>query len=142
LSLCGSPDGPPEQSVGVPIADLSGSLYTVTSILAALMLRQKTGRGQYLDVSITDAVFTMVGPRLGSAQDTPGFSKRDVLRRAGYGVYETLDNRFIALGAIEDHFWERLVRVLAIPELMDPSYAKSGPRWAATKSLDLSIRAK
>lgn len=142
LSLCGRPDGPPEQAVGVPIADLSSSLYTVTSILAALMLRQKTGRGQYLDVSITDAVFTLMGPRLGSAQDTPGFGKRDVLYRAGYGVFETKDKRYIALGAIEDHFWERLVKVLAIPALADPRYAKSAERWKVTHTLDPMIRAK
>jgi CoA:oxalate CoA-transferase len=142
LALCGSPDGPPEHTVGVPVADLSASLYTVTSILAALMLRQKTGVGQYLDVSITDCVFTLVGPRLGSAQDNPGFAKKDVLCRAGYGVYETRDRRYIALGAVEDHFWERLVRVLAIPALADPGYAKSADRWKATHALDPLIRAK
>ncbi|MGK2900853.1 MAG: CaiB/BaiF CoA transferase family protein [Burkholderiaceae bacterium] len=142
LALCGRPDGPPEQAVGVPVADLSGSLYTVTSILAALMLRQKTGKGQYLDVSITDAVFTMVGPRLGSLQDTPGFGKKDVLCRTGYGVYETRDQRYIALGAIEDHFWARLVKVLAIPALDQPQYAKAAERWKAVGSLDPLIRAK
>lgn len=142
LALCGSPDGPPEQAVGVPVADLSGSLYTVTSILAALMLRQKTGQGQYLDVSITDAVFTMVGPRLGSLQDTPGFGKKDVLCRTGYGVYQTRDKRYIALGAIEDHFWARLVKVLEIPLLAEPQYAKSAARWKAVASLDPLIRAK
>lgn len=142
LALCGSPDGPPEQAVGVPVADLSGSFYTVTSILAALLLRQKTGKGQYLDVSITDAVLTLVGPRLGSAQDTPGFSKKDLLRRAGYGIYETKDQRYIALGAIEDHFWERLVKVLAIPVLAEPRYAKSAERWKVTETLDPLIRNK
>ena len=142
LALCGSPDGPPEHTVGVPIADLSASLYTVTSILAALMLRQKTGTGQYLDVSITDAVFTLVGPRLGSAQHDPAFSKKDILCRAGYGVYETSDKRHIAVGAVEDHFWERLVKVLAIPSLADPRYARSAQRWKATDQLEPAIRAK
>ncbi len=142
LALCGSPDGPPEQAVGVPVADLSGSLYTVTSILAALMLRQKTGKGQYLDVSITDAVFTMVGPRLGSLQDTPGFGKKDLLCRTGYGIYETADKRYIALGAIEDHFWARLVKVLGIALLEDAQYAKSSQRWQAYDLLDPLIRAK
>ncbi|MBI5720867.1 MAG: CoA transferase [Burkholderiales bacterium] len=142
LALCGSPDGPPEQAVGVPVADLSGSLYAVTSLLAALMLRQKTGRGQFLDVSITDAVFTMVGPRLGSVQDTPGFAKRHVLRRTGYGVYATRDDRFVALGAIEDHFWARLVEVLAIEELADPRFARSAARWQAADRLDPLIRSR
>jgi crotonobetainyl-CoA:carnitine CoA-transferase CaiB-like acyl-CoA transferase len=128
--------------VGVPVADLSGSLYTVTSILAALMLRQKTGKGQYLDVSITDAVFTMVGPRLGSLQDSPGFGKKDLLCRTGYGIYETRDKRYIALGASEDHFWARLVKVLGIALLEDAPYAKSSQRWQAYDLLDPLIRAK
>jgi crotonobetainyl-CoA:carnitine CoA-transferase CaiB-like acyl-CoA transferase len=142
LALCGSANGPPEHAVGVPVADLSGSLYTVTSILAALMLRQKTGKGQYLDVSITDAVFTMVGPRLGSLQDSPGFGKKDLLCRTGYGIYETRDKRYIALGAIEDHFWARLVKVLGIALLEDAQYAKSSQRWQAYDLLDPLIRAK
>lgn len=142
LALCGSADGPPDHAVGVPVADLSGSLYTVTSILAALMLRQKTGKGQYLDVSITDAVFTMVGPRLGSLQDSPGFGKKDLLCRTGYGIYETGDKRHIALGAIEDHFWARLVKVLGIALLEDAQYAKSSQRWKAYDLLDPLIRAK
>lgn len=142
LALCGSADGPPEHAVGVPVADLSGSLYTVTSILAALMLRQKTGKGQYLDVSITDAVFTMVGPRLGSLQDSPGFGKKDLLCRTGYGIFETRDKRYIALGAIEDHFWVRLVKVLGIALLEDAQYAKSSQRWKAYDLLDPLIRAK
>ena len=142
LALCGRPDGPPEQAVGVPIADLSGSLYAVTSFLAALLLRQQTGKGQYLDVSITDTVFTMVGPRLGSLQDTPGFGKKDVLRRTGYGVYETRDGRYVALGAIEDHFWARLVRVLAIPLLAEPRYAKAADRWNDSATLEPLIREK
>ncbi|WP_418319788.1 CaiB/BaiF CoA transferase family protein [Piscinibacter sakaiensis] len=142
LALCGSADGPPEQAVGVPVADLSGSLYTVTSILAALMLRQKTGQGQYLDVSITDAVFTMVGPRLGSVQDTPGYGKKDVLCRTGYGIYETRDARHIAIGAIEDHFWARLVKVLDIPLLQEARFAKSAQRWKAVDDLEPLIRAR
>lgn len=142
LAMCGSPDGPPEPAVGVPVADLCGGFCTVTSILAALMLRQKTGKGQYLDVSITDAVLTLVGPRLGSAQNTPGFSKKDVLRRTGHGIYETKDKRYIALGAIEDHFWERLVKVLAIPVLAEPRYAKAAERWKFTETLDPLIRSK
>jgi crotonobetainyl-CoA:carnitine CoA-transferase CaiB-like acyl-CoA transferase len=114
----------------------------VTSILAALMLRQKTGKGQYLDVSITDAVFTMIGPRLGSLQDTPGFGKKDVLCRTGYGIYETHDRRYIALGAIEDHFWARLVKVLGIAALEEAQYAKSAQRWKAFARLDPLIRSK
>lgn len=141
-ALCGTPDGPPEQAVGVPVADLSGSFYTTISVLAALQLRARTGQGQFLDVSITDAVLTVVSPRLGTAQENPAFTKKDILRRAGYGIYETRDKRYVAVGAIEDHFWHALVKVLAIPALEDARYAKSPERWQYTEQIEPLIREK
>lgn len=129
VALCGSPDRPPEHVVGVPLADLSGSLYAVTSVLAALLLRRTTGKGQYLDVALTDTALSLVGPRLGAYQDTPGFSRKDLLRRPGNAVYETSDDRYIAIGAIEDHFWQRLVGVLGVPALSDARYRKARERW-------------
>jgi len=134
LSMCGRSDHP-EHAIGVPVADLSGSMYTVTSILAALLLRKETGKGQYLDVSLTDTVMTMVGPRL-------GLTKTDVLHRAGNNVYETKDKRYIAVGALEDQFWARLAKVLCVPVLADPRYKKAHERWKHSDYLDAIIQDK
>lgn len=128
LSLCGRSDRP-EHAIGIPVADLSGGLYAVTSILAALMLRTRTGEGQYLDIALTDTVLSMVGPRLGS-------SKKEILCRAGNNVYETSDGRYIAVAALEDQFWKRLVDVLDVEALSDVRFAKARERWKATDMLD------
>ena len=128
LSLCGRSDHP-EYAVGIPVADLSGGLYAVTSILAALMLRARTGEGQYLDIALADTTLSMVGPRLGS-------TKKSILCRVGNNVYETSDGRHIAVAALEDPFWKRLVDVLGVPELADARYARMRDRWKATDALE------
>ena len=133
LSLCGRSERP-EYAVGIPVADLSGGLFTVTSILAALMLRARTGEGQYLDIALADTTLSLVGPRLNS-------TKQSILHRAGNDVYETSDGRYIAVAALEDPFWERLAAVLGVPELADARYAKMRNRWQATETLDPLIRA-
>lgn len=142
VALCGSPDRPPEHVVGVPLADLSGSLYAVTSILAALMLRARTGAGQYLDIALTDTALSLVGPRLGAYQDTKGFDRADLLRRPGNAVYETADGRYIAVGAIEDHFWSRLVAAMDLPELDDPRFEKARERWRHADAINPVLQAR
>lgn len=133
LSLCGRSDHP-EYAVGIPVADLSGGLYAVTSILAALMLRERSGEGQYLDIALADTTLSLVGPRLNS-------TKKSILCRAGNDLYETSDGRRIAVAALEDHFWKRLTKVLGVPELEDARYATMRGRWEATATLDPLIRA-
>jgi len=53
MHITGSRDGPPVK-VGVAITDLTTGLYTSNSILAALLGRAKTGKGQHIDVSLSD----------------------------------------------------------------------------------------
>ncbi len=134
LGMCGRSEHP-QHALGIPLADLSGSLYAITSLLAAFLVRQQTGVGQFLDVALTDSALAMVGPRI-------DYSKRDILYRAGNNVYQTGDDRYIAVAALEDHFWSRLVKVLAVPELSDPLYAQAKQRWPATSFLDPIIERK
>ena len=134
LGMCGRSEHP-QHALGIPLADLSGSLYAVTALLAAFMVRDKSGVGQYLDVALTDAVLAMVGPRI-------DYSKKDILYRAGNNVYRTRDERYIAVAALEDHFWARLVKVLDDPTLSDPIYEKAKQRWPATHILDPIIEKK
>jgi crotonobetainyl-CoA:carnitine CoA-transferase CaiB-like acyl-CoA transferase len=48
----------------------------------------------------------------------------DALVRPGYGVYRTADERYVTIGALEDHFWERLVRALELQELTGGEFAR------------------
>lgn len=106
----------PEHGYGLPVADLSGALYALVSVLAALQQREHTGRGQWLDVSITDCLLHMMNPRLGQfavkAQHTLDAQREEVLLRPGYGVFAAADGEYVSIAAIEDHFWSRLVDAL------------------------------
>jgi formyl-CoA transferase len=55
MSITGDPDGPP-MKVGVAIVDITAGLFACSSILAALRHREKTGKGQYIDISLLDAM--------------------------------------------------------------------------------------
>ena len=52
----------PDHGAGVPLADLCGAMYALSSTLAALLQRQTTGVGQYLDVALTDCVMHWMNP--------------------------------------------------------------------------------
>ncbi|WP_036596355.1 CaiB/BaiF CoA transferase family protein [Ottowia thiooxydans] len=118
LALSGLPDGRPEHVFGLPAADLCGSMYGMSAVLAALFQRSKTGKGQYLDVALADCLAHWMNPRLGSfaAQGlrTVAQQRRDVLDKPAYGVFLCSDNKEITICALENHFWQRLVEVLTL----------------------------
>ncbi len=118
LALSGSDPGMPAPGAGLPVADLCGAMYALSSTLAALMQRQHTGRGQHLDVSLTDCVAHWMNPRLGQFSSAGlgslAAQRLDVLNKPAYGVFRTRDDACVAIAALEDHFWLRLLQVLAL----------------------------
>jgi CoA:oxalate CoA-transferase len=112
LSVSGEDDGPPTQTLGLPVADLAGAMACLSAILAALYQRTHSGSGQYLDVAIVDSVLHWMTPRLGQfahAEVLDGASQRRYLRnKPAYGIFRCADGRHITIGALEDHFWAGL----------------------------------
>ena len=141
VAISGAPNGPPEYTTGVPIGDLSAAMYAIITILAALRGRDATGQGQYLDVSITDALASWVAPRYGvwdaGRRAGKDVTKADILRRAAYGIFETADAKFITIGAIETHFFRRLIRATGMTGFDDPALDD----FAARTALSDDIRA-
>ncbi|MCF8081090.1 MAG: CoA transferase [Desulfobacterales bacterium] len=119
LSLNGPAEGPP-CIPGIQIGDLAGGLYAAVGILLALVAREKTGHGQYIDVSMTDALMSLAVTPAGEmwVKKCPPTRSRGLLshRYACYNVYETADGRHITVGALERRFWERLCRYFGVPE--------------------------
>jgi crotonobetainyl-CoA:carnitine CoA-transferase CaiB-like acyl-CoA transferase len=96
----------------VQIADLcAGSLAAVAEILAALLERERTGRGARLEVSMAHSSHRLVAHRLGLEERmlTGGL--------ACYGIYATADGRWLTVGALEPKFFARLVELAGRPEL-------------------------
>ncbi len=109
LALNGTAGGPPIPP-GVQIADLAGGMLAAIAILAALVGRQNTSHGAYLDVAMMDAVTSWVAPMAGSFYTATGQNPpRGQMPLSGglpcYNVYETADGKFISLGILEPHFW-------------------------------------
>lgn len=143
VAISGTPDGPPDYTTGVPIGDLSAAMYAIITILAALRARDATGRGQYLDVSITDALTSWVAPRYGvwDAGRRAGrqIGKADILRRAAYGIFPTADGKYITIGAIETHFFRRLVRATGMAGFDDPALDDFATRTARSDDIRAAL---
>lgn len=122
LSFTGSPAGPHQP--GLQIGDLGGGgLMAVVAALAALRVRERTGEGQFCDVSMTDGVLSWLSIHAG-AYAVSGQSPAPGTGLLGggfacYGVYACADGRHLAVGALEPKFFAELLAVLGLPELAD-----------------------
>jgi crotonobetainyl-CoA:carnitine CoA-transferase CaiB-like acyl-CoA transferase len=126
LDLIGEADRPPSIP-GVQIADIAGGgMNAAIGILLALFAREKTGIGQYIDISMTDGMVAFLPAALFFRQLTgqeparaDGFLSH---RYACYNTYETADGRFISIGAVENRFWKQLCNLLGVPEYAELQY--------------------
>ncbi len=113
---------------GATVADsAAGGMHAVIAILAALLDRERTGRGAWLDVSIADGVLHLMSlhvDRFLATGEEPG-PGGDILtgRYACYDVYRCRDDRWISVGAIEPAFFANLCKALGaeawIPHQLD-----------------------
>lgn len=129
LDLIGEPDSPPAIP-GVQLADIAGGgMNAVIGILLALVARNQTGKGQYIDISMTDGVLGFLSIPLFFHQLTRQVPTRSdaVLshRYACYNTYETADGRFLSIGAVEHRFWKKLCEHLGFPEYANMQYDDS-----------------
>jgi crotonobetainyl-CoA:carnitine CoA-transferase CaiB-like acyl-CoA transferase len=95
-------------------------------ILLALFAREKTGKGQYIDISMTDGMVGFLPIALYFQQLTGKDPRRaDAVlshRYACYNTYETADGRFLSIGAVENRFWKRLCDHLGVAEYATLQY--------------------
>ena len=105
------------------IADVAGgSMNAVASILAAIIYRERTGEGQYIDVSMQDSVVpfnSMDGAAYFAGGEVPG-RESGLLNGGGiYDFYETQDGGYMSVGALEPKFWAALSDAVGHPEWRD-----------------------
>jgi alpha-methylacyl-CoA racemase len=106
----------------IQIADiLGGAVVPAMGILAALLDAQRSGKGRYVDVAMTEGVFVHNLQALAAVVSTGKAHPRgtDFLsgREPCYSIYRTADGRHMAVGALERKFWERVCDVLQRPDL-------------------------
>ena len=98
------------------VADMAGGLAGVMGILAALLARERTGRGQVVDASMFDATLALMTvplTRLAAGMQDAGELNGS---QACYHVYRCRDGLPLAVGALEPKFWEGLCRALGLPD--------------------------
>ncbi|WRZ89238.1 CoA transferase [Streptomyces sp. NBC_01007] len=131
LGMIGEPGEPPAVPANLLGDYAGGSLYLVVGVLAALQHARATGAGQVVDAAIVDGtahLSTMIHGMMaaGAWQDR----RRANLLDGGcpyYGTYETADGRYMAVGPLEQQFYDEFVELLGIPEL-GPA-RKDPARW-------------
>lgn len=126
LDLIGEKNNPPSIP-GVQVADIAGGgMNAVIGILLALQARHTTGRGQYIDISMTDSCVSMLHLALEFQQASGQATERaDSLlshRYAFYNTYETKDGKYITIGALEYRFWDTLCQILEKPDYAQLQY--------------------
>ncbi len=124
--LIGVKDGPPVVP-GIQIADVAGGgLMSVIGILSALAARNRTGRGQHIDVSMFDGILPFMGINYSYHLATGETLERGNTFLSGallcYNVYRTKDNKYMTLGALEQKFWQRFCELVGRPEWTEKLY--------------------
>lgn len=125
LNLIGAPEGPPAIPLNI-IADYAGaSLHGVIGIMYALFARERTGKGQLVDISYLDTTLSL----LAATPNVQDYFAGGIIPARGkgvfggmypyYGVYETKDGRMISIGCTEPWLWENLCDALNRPDLKD-----------------------
>ncbi|MBW1786108.1 MAG: CoA transferase [Deltaproteobacteria bacterium] len=129
----------------VQIGDAAaGGLYATIGILLALIAREQTGRGQYIDISMLDGLISFLPFFLhfvSTERKMPNYDNCHVLGAyAYYNVYETKDQKYITLGALEARFWENICRQLGredfIPYQHDDSKREDIIEWFTSAFLE------
>ena len=114
VAIEGRPWPPP-----VLISDLVSGLYAAISALAAVSGRQVSRQGAYIDLSMTDAAVSLLGPEIGrAAAEGKADGGPNVTSIPHYGLFPCADGRWLSLGIVhEDHFWDRFCRAAGLEEL-------------------------
>ena len=101
------------------LSDLAAGLYAATLVLAQLSGRSVSGRGGYIDLSITEAALSLMGPEVARRSNGPASGDRpNVAGIPHYDVFRCSDGRWFSLGIVhEDHFWDRFCTVADIDDL-------------------------
>jgi crotonobetainyl-CoA:carnitine CoA-transferase CaiB-like acyl-CoA transferase len=141
LQLFGTAGGGPIVP-GLSVADVGGgSLTAVSGVLAAVIARGRTGKGQFIDISMTDGAVSWLalhGADYLFAGIEPRGGERSLIGQAPcYNVYRCADGRYVALGIIEPHFWERFCTAVGAPDMIDEQW----PRGEAAERQFVRLRA-
>ncbi len=143
MSITGTDADHPVRA-GIPLGDLGGGMFAVMGIQSALLERQRSGRGQHVDISMLDCQISML-----SYMATMYFlSGKDPLPignahfvHVPYNTYKTTDGT-IVIAVITDNFWDNLKQLVQIEAFHNPKYDTQPGRWADRAMIDSRLSEK
>ena len=140
--ITGWPDRPPMR-IGLSIGDSIAALYAVIGTMMALRQAEQTGKGQVVDVALSESVFSMleaIVPEYGHDGRVRERTGNLLGGAAPTNMYPTADDRWLAIGANGDGIFKRFTAAIGQPELAsDPRFATNQDRRANVDVLDALI---
>jgi crotonobetainyl-CoA:carnitine CoA-transferase CaiB-like acyl-CoA transferase len=141
----GEPDGPPTKA-GAAFVDFSGGIHLFGAVSAALFQRERTGRGQIVEVSMHDTIYPMLASSLGGLHNQPEqpLPERTGNRHSGmavapYNIYPASDG-WLAIICISERHWQGVATALGRRELIDdPSFRTQQDRVANIDDVDEEV---
>jgi crotonobetainyl-CoA:carnitine CoA-transferase CaiB-like acyl-CoA transferase len=122
---------------GIPLGDMSGGLFAAFSMISGVASRELGGTGgEYIDVSMTDAVLSFsqaLVPEVLAGRDLAPGETRLTGKYPCYGVYETADERYVTLAALEPRFWKEFCERVGREDLFDKHMSELADERAAVR---------
>lgn len=114
--------------------DVGSALFSVIGVLAALQARSRTGKGTFVDVSVTDCLVSCMAPWVGPVLN--GRAPLSAADAPANGLFRTADGRILSLSVMqEDDFWKRLCELIDLPEHADLDFDRRGERAAELRAI-------
>ena len=144
MSVNREPGAAPNR-LGIPLGDMAGGIYALFGILAALVERNSTGKGQRIDVSMLDGLIGMLGYLAqiyfvtGKAPEAVGTKHNSIVP---YGAYPTADGHVI-VACLTERFWRNFANALDMPEIAsDPRFSEYTMRLQNRAELEKIIETR
>ena len=137
MSITGLSSSEPMRA-GIPIGDLSGGMFAVMGIQAAIIDKANSGTGQHVDISMLDCQISMLN-YMATMHTMSGIVPEPIgnshFVHMPYNTFRTSDFP-IVIAAVGDQFWVRLLKIFKHPELQDPKYASTFERQKAKDKIE------
>jgi crotonobetainyl-CoA:carnitine CoA-transferase CaiB-like acyl-CoA transferase len=141
--LAGEPDGPPVTPGSTSLADYVTGLYGALGVLLALRVRESTGTGQVVDLTLYETIFRMLD-ELAPAYQQFGYVRErmgaDTVNVIPHSHYRTRDDHWVAIACSNDDMFARLARAMERPELAaDDRFGRKETRLAAREQVNAIV---
>lgn len=143
LGVIGERGGPPVIPYNIVADFAGGGLHAATAILAAIIARGHTGKGQYVDVAMSDGVAYMMASVMSAYFSDGVVASPGAMSLNGaapyYNVYKCRDGRYLSVGCIEPWFWAVLCNTLGREDLIPMQFDESKAEYIKGELRDIFI---